>query len=94
MYGVIGKIIAVSGRADELVPILLEGAAEMQGCLSYVVAKDLADEDVIWVTEVWDNRASHDASLALPPVQEAFARGRPLIVEFGDRVETEPVGQL
>lgn len=92
MYGLIGKIIAVSGRQDELISILLEGAADMPGCLAYVVAQDLADEDAIWVTEVWDSRASHDASVGLPSVQQAIARGRPLIVEFGERFETEPMG--
>lgn len=92
MYGLIGKITAVSGQRDALIAVLLEGASGMPGCLSYVVSKDAEDADAIWVTEVWDSRASHEASLSLPSVQEAMQKGRPLIAGFGERFETEPVG--
>jgi quinol monooxygenase YgiN len=92
MYGLIGKIKAVSGQRDALLNILLEGAASMPGCLSYVVAKDTADADAIWVTEVWDSQESHRNSLSLPAVQQAITRGRPLIAGFGERFETDPIG--
>jgi quinol monooxygenase YgiN len=92
MYGLIGKINAAPGKRDELIAILLEGVVGMPGCVSYIVAKDPNDEGAIWVTEVWDTRASHEASLSLPSVQEAMARGRPLIAGFGERFETEPIG--
>jgi quinol monooxygenase YgiN len=92
MYGLIGKIVAVSGQRDALLAILLEGTGAMPGCLSYVVARDPADADVLWVTEVWESQTSHQASLSLPLVREAIARGRPLIAGFGDRVETLPAG--
>ncbi len=92
MYGLIGKMIAVSGQRDALLSILLDGTSGMPGCLSYVIARDPADADALWITEVWDSQASHQASLALPAVQQAIARGRPLIAGFGERVETAPVG--
>jgi quinol monooxygenase YgiN len=92
MYGLIGKMTAVVGQRDALIAILLEGVAGMPGCLSYIVARDPADADGIWITEVWDSRDSHTASLALPAVREAITRGRPLIAEFGEAVETDPVG--
>lgn len=92
MYGLIGRMIASPGERDSLIAILLEGAAGMPGCLSYVIAKDSADGDGIWVTEVWDSKASHAASLSLPSVQAAIALGRPLIAGFGERFETVPVG--
>ena len=92
MYGLIGKVSAVPGRRDELAAILLDGTQAMPGCLSYVVAGDPADPDALWITEVWDSAESHEASLALPAVQAAIARGRPLIAGFGDRVETVPIG--
>jgi hypothetical protein len=37
-------------------------------------------------------QTSHDASLSLPSVKEAIAKGRPLIAGFSDRVVTTPVG--
>ena len=92
MYGLIGKMNAAPGKRDELIAVLLDGVAGMPGCLSYVVAKDSTDEDALWITEVWDTKASHEASLSLPSVVEAIARGRPLIAGFGERFETMPVG--
>ena len=92
MYGLIGKMTTHPGKRDEFIAILLEGTGAMPGCLSYVVAKDPTDENAIWITEVWDTQASHEASLALPQVKAAIAKGRPLIAGFSDRVVTAPVG--
>lgn len=92
MYGLIGNMTAVSGERDALVEILLEGTGDMPGCLSYVIATDPSDEDTIWITEVWDSAESHQASLSLPAVRDAIARGRPLIAGFGDQTITTPVG--
>ena len=92
MYGLIGKMKVVPGQRDALVAILLEGLRNMPGCLSYIVAHDPADPDAIWITEAWDSQANHQASLALPSVQAAIARGRPMIAGFGERFETVPVG--
>lgn len=92
MYGLIGRMKAVAGRRGELIAILLEGTAGMPGCHSYVVAEDPSDADALWITEVWDRRESHQASLQLPSVQQAIARGRPLIAGFLERHETMPVG--
>ncbi len=92
MYGLIGKLVALPGHRDALIDALFGGIGSMPGCLSYVVAKDPAVADAIWITEVWTAPESHRASLSLPAVQQAIARGRPLIAGFGERYETEPVG--
>jgi quinol monooxygenase YgiN len=92
MYGLIGKMTAVASKRDELIAILVSATTKMPGCLSYVIAKDATDPDAIWITEVWDSKASHDASLSLPQVRESMTKGRPLIVGFGERVVTTPVG--
>ena len=92
MYGLIGRIEAVPGQRDALASILIEGVSGMPGCLSYVVARDPESEESLWVTEVWDSRESHGASLALPSVQEAIEKGRPLIAGFSQRTETQPIG--
>jgi quinol monooxygenase YgiN len=92
MYGLIGKMTAVAGKRDELLAILLESTQAMPGCLSYVLATDPADADALWITEVWVDAASHRASLTLPAVQAAIAKGRPLIAGFSNRVETIPIG--
>lgn len=69
MCGLIGKITAVAGQRDALIAILLEGVADIPDCLSYVVAKDPADANAIWITEVWNSQTSHKASLSLPSVK-------------------------
>lgn len=92
MYGLIGKFIATPGQRDALASVLLEGTGSMPGCLSYIVATDPAEPDALWITEVWDSQASHQASLALPSVKAAIGKGRPLIASFGNRVETVPLG--
>ena len=92
MYGLIGKIKALPGQRDALISILINGAKDMPGCLSYVVAQDPTDPDALWVTEVWEDKASHRASLSLDSVQEAIKFGRPLIAGFEERFETIPMG--
>jgi quinol monooxygenase YgiN len=92
MYGLIGKMLAAPGQRDALLAILLEGTAEMPGCLSYVIAKDPEDENAIWITEVWVDQESHAASLTLPAVKGAIARARPMLAGFGERFVTTPVG--
>lgn len=92
MYGLIGSMTATPGSRDELVEILLDGTADMPGCRSYVVALDPTNPDRIWITEVWDSSDSHQASLQLPGVRAAIARGRPLIASMGEQTITAPVG--
>jgi quinol monooxygenase YgiN len=59
-----------------------------------VIARDPTNADAIWITEVWDTQASHQASLQLDSVRQAIAKARPLIAGFGERFETEPVSGL
>ena len=92
MYGLIGKMTTTPGQRDALIALLLEGVGEMPGCHSYIIATDPSDADAIWITEVWDSEASHLASLTLPAVKNAIARGRPMIAGFSNRVVTIPVG--
>jgi quinol monooxygenase YgiN len=91
MWGMIAKITVFPGRRDEMIRILTESAADMQGCLSYVVAKHTADENTIWVTEVWDSMASHDASLSLPAVKNAIPRAKAVVSNFERIAVTSPV---
>lgn len=92
MYGLIGQMNAVPGEREKLARILLDGTRDMPGCLSYVIALDGDDENVLWITEVWESEAAHQASLQLESVQAAIAEGRPLIAGFGQRTVTTPLG--
>lgn len=92
MFGLMGKMRAQPGKRDELLDILLDSTDAMPGCLSYVIARDPSDADAIWISEVWDSRDSHKASLQLPAVQAAIKQAMPLIAGFETSIETEPVG--
>jgi quinol monooxygenase YgiN len=94
MYGLIGKMIAAEGKRDELLAIMSQEVTAMPGCLSYVIAKDSKDPNAVWISEVWDNEASHKASLSLPAVRNTIAKAKPLIAGFGDYFTTEPVGGI
>jgi quinol monooxygenase YgiN len=91
MYGMIGKMKAKPGQRSALAAILGAGTGIMPGCLAYIVAEDLSDGEALWITEIWDSKASHDASLALPAVKDAIRGGRPLIAGFELGAELRPL---
>ena len=92
MYGLIGKMTSKPGKRATLLASILQGAENMPGCLSYIIARDTADENAVWITEVWEDEASHQASLQLPAVREAIAKAMPLIAGIEPGVVTDPVG--
>jgi quinol monooxygenase YgiN len=94
LYGLIGEMKAAPGKRAELVAALVGGTGSMPGNLAYIVAEDLADQDTVWITEIWRSRADHEASLQLPQVQAAIARARPILAGFGLRKEVRPVGLI
>jgi quinol monooxygenase YgiN len=92
MYGLIGRFKAAEGKREELIALMLEGSVPMAGCLSYVIARDPASEDGVWITEVWDSQESHKASLDIPEVRATIGKAMPLIAGFAEHFETEPLG--
>lgn len=94
MFGQIAKIAAIPGKRDELVATLLEGSRDMPGCLIYLVANDTSEADAIWISEVWKDKESHEASLSLPSVKRALSQGRPLIASFSIRASMTPIGGI
>ena len=95
MYGLFGKFQAQDGQRDALIAHLLTAADELralEGCYLYVVNRDPADPNGIWVNEVWRSRDDHQASLDHPAIQALIAAARPLIAGMGERFEVEPVG--
>jgi quinol monooxygenase YgiN len=91
MHGLIVKITTISGKREEMIGILKESAAGVPGCFSYVVAKDSTSDDVLWVTEVWDSAANHDASLLLPSVKNVISRAKGMVSNFEKIAVTSPV---
>jgi len=94
MYGLIVKMMVLPGRRDDAIALLAGCSTSMPGCLSYVIAKDAAHEDGLWVTEVWESEAAHDSSLTLRAVRAVIPQMKPLVVELRKIAITEPVAGL
>jgi quinol monooxygenase YgiN len=80
-YGYIGSMKRTPGHRDEVVAILLNGADRLReaGCELYVVSVSNSDDVTIWVSEVWQSREQHHASLQLPEVRAAIGRAMPML---------------
>lgn len=92
MYGLITKLTTVLRRRESVIDRLVAGRVPPVGCLSYVVARDPADADVLWVTEVWTDAEAHHAALQRPDIKAGFADALVWIATMHDSVITEPVG--
>jgi quinol monooxygenase YgiN/quercetin dioxygenase-like cupin family protein len=71
------KLTAQPGRGDELANMLLAAAASLEntaGCELYVINRDAANPDVVWVTELWLSQEALDASLEQLQTEEGQAR--------------------
>lgn len=81
-YALCGKFIVEPRDRDALATILSTAAdlmARAEGCRTYIVYTEPADDSAVWVTELWDSQEEHDQSLALPGVSDLIAQARPLI---------------
>lgn len=93
MHGLIVRIAARPGRREEVAALMVSGGAP-PGCRSFVVAKDPADPDALWITEVWDSEQAWKASFDRPEVKASLDRMVPLVAVFGEPVVTAPVALL
>lgn len=92
MYGLIVKLTSTPGRRAELIEVLSgDNSHPIAGCLSFIVAEDTSDEDVLWVTEVWASEASHKASLELSPSKPGLPTIETLIADYERLAVTKPV---
>ncbi len=95
MYAMTGKLIAQAGRRGELVDILKQAAewvGQLPTCRMYIVSEDLANDTHVWVFEVWDDKAAHDASLTDERVRALIAQARPLLAAAPDGAELQVMG--
>lgn len=81
-YGLHGYLTATEGKGDELAAILLEASelvSTAKGCQQYIVSKDPENDDVIWISEVWDSKEDHDNSLNVEGVKELIGKAMPIL---------------
>jgi quinol monooxygenase YgiN len=88
-YGLFGKFLAQPGRRDDLVGYLLQAATLLErnpGCIHYIVSTS-DESEAVWVSEVWTDKAAHDASLEPPDMQALIQEARPLIAAMSDQTQ-------
>jgi quinol monooxygenase YgiN len=78
------------------VAILLSGADGLRqaGCDLYVVSVSNTDNVTIWISEVWQSKEQHDASLRLPETKAAIGKAMPMLTGEFTRQEMTVVGGL
>ena len=94
--GNLATMRTTAGNRDEVVQILLSGVTGLKaaGCEVYAVSVSDTDPDLIWVSEVWQSKEHHDASLRLPATQAAIAKARPMLTGEFTGQELTVVGGL
>lgn len=87
--------MASAGNADRLVDKFLESVEIQRGnpdCELMMVSRSSADEDVVYLTEVWSSEATWEAARRSPAIAE-WAREMPALVAGPPQsVRLDPVG--
>ena len=94
-FGLFSKLVAVEGKRDDLVKILLEASKSMEEvdeCELYVVSLGNESSDSIYVYEVWANEDAHHASLALEVFQILIQNAKPIIAGMEKINTLSPLG--
>ncbi len=82
-FGMQAVLIAAEGKGDELANFMLEASetvSKMDGCILYLVQQSLTDDSKVLVTELWDNKESHAASLTNEAVRVIIMKAKPIII--------------
>ncbi|MDQ2699859.1 MAG: antibiotic biosynthesis monooxygenase [Actinomycetota bacterium] len=91
-----GKATANPGDGEALADLLIQAAEQNRGypgCLQYEVNQSVFHPDTIWVTEMWEDQESVDASLADAKTRELIEKVKPLLKDM-EMVELVPLGGL
>jgi quinol monooxygenase YgiN len=95
LFSMYGKLVAQPGKRDALVEKMLRAAELMKsvsGCLLYVVNTSVEEPDAVWITEIWQDEASHGASLSMPGVRDLIMETMPLVAGSPEGTRIKPVG--
>src|SRR5690349_7863236 len=85
---------AQAGQRNRLVEQLLRAASLVQnapGCELYIVNTG-ADDDSVWVTEIWASEEEHRASLAAEGAPELIQQTLPLLAGAPEQIRLTPIG--
>jgi quinol monooxygenase YgiN len=82
-FGMFAKVIAKPGQRNAVLEVLLAASRQpMPGCAIYIVNVSPSEPDAVYVYEVWQSQADHDASLKMEGVRALIEKTKPLVVGF------------
>lgn len=95
-YGYLASMKTKPGHRDDVVAILLSGVDNLSqaGCNLYIVSVSTDDDNAILVSEVWQTKERHDASLQLPETRAAISKAMPMLTGEFTSQELSVVGGL
>ncbi|MBI5965426.1 MAG: antibiotic biosynthesis monooxygenase [Chloroflexi bacterium] len=95
MYAMTGKLTTQTGKRNELIDILKRAAnlvGQLPACRLYIVSEDIANENHVWIFEMWDDKEAHDSSLKDERVRALISEAMPLMDGAPDGVELRVAG--
>jgi quinol monooxygenase YgiN len=82
-FGMQAVLIAAEGKGNELANFMLEASetvSKMDGCILYIVQQSLTDNSKVLVTELWESKEFHAASLTNEAVRAIIMKAKPIII--------------
>jgi len=82
-FGMQAVFFAEKGKGDELADFMLDASktvSKMDGCILYLVQQSLTDNSKVLVTELWESKEYHAASLANQTVRSIIMKAKPIII--------------
>jgi quinol monooxygenase YgiN len=89
------KLVATRGNADRLASKFIESVEiqrENPACELMIVCKSPADDDVVYLTEVWSSESEWEKARSSPLVAEWTKDMSSLVAEAPRSVRLDPVG--
>ena len=94
-YALNGSITATPGKGEELQRYLLEaaeGILAVDNCYCYIVGVNEDEPDKVFVYEVWEDAAAHQASLQMDVFRQLINKAKPIIAGMEDYPDLTIIG--
>lgn len=81
-YALLANLSTAPKDRDALVEILTQAVKIMEtvdGCLQYILFKDADNDELVWISEIWESKAAHEASLTREDVRVLIGQAIPLL---------------
>ena len=95
-FALLNKLTAKPDQRQQVVDILVESGnllfPDNPDCHMYMVSEATEDPNVIWVTDLWTSKESHEEALKAPELRPYVEKAMPLLEGMPEQIEIRPVG--